>query len=162
MRPTIFMTLVAVSLLPATTFAQTAPQTAAIESAAPAPSAPTGNGGITRDQFIQRAKDRAAERAGARFDQAYPKCPATRGPARRGAARIPEPEGVQAIDGASWPGVRSAHPSAGSLLLLVRRHAAALACLVGKGSTQQGPAEPVPGGGRCRHECHEQDALCGR
>jgi hypothetical protein len=69
MRPAIFVALVAVSLLPATTFAQTAPQTAAIESAAPAPSAPTGNGGITRDQFIQRAKDRAAERAGARFDQ---------------------------------------------------------------------------------------------
>ena len=64
-----FVALVALSLLPATTFAQTAPQTAAIESAAPAPSAPTANGGITRDQFIQRAKDRAAERAGARFDQ---------------------------------------------------------------------------------------------
>ena len=63
------MAFVALSLLPATTFAQTAPQTAAIESAAPAPSAPTSNGGITRDQFIQRAKDRAAERAGARFDQ---------------------------------------------------------------------------------------------
>jgi hypothetical protein len=56
-------------MLPATTFAQTRPQTAAVESAAPAPSAPTGNGGITRDQYIQRAKDRAAERAGARFDQ---------------------------------------------------------------------------------------------
>ena len=62
------MAFVALSLLPATTFAQTAPQTAAIESAAPAPSL-TGSGGITRDQFIQRAKDRAAERAGARFDQ---------------------------------------------------------------------------------------------
>src|SRR5205823_5658416 len=69
MRSTIFMAFVALSLLPATTFAQTAPQTAAVESAAPAPSAPTGGGGITRDQFIQRAKDRAAERAGARFDQ---------------------------------------------------------------------------------------------
>jgi hypothetical protein len=69
MRSAIFVALIALSLLPATTFAQTAPQTAAIESAAPAPSAPTGNGGITRDQFIQRAKDRAAERAGARFDQ---------------------------------------------------------------------------------------------
>src|SRR5438270_11726496 len=69
MRSIIFVALVAVSLLPTTTFAQTAPQTAAIESAAPAPSAPTSNGGITRDQFIQRAKDRAAERAGVRFDQ---------------------------------------------------------------------------------------------
>jgi hypothetical protein len=69
MRSTIFVAVVALSLLPATTFAQTGPQTAAIESAAPAPSAPTGSGGITRDQFVQRAKDRAAERAGARFDQ---------------------------------------------------------------------------------------------
>src|SRR5436190_12094520 len=69
MRSAIFVTLVALSLLPAATFAQTAPQTAAIESATPAPSAPTSNGGITRDQFIHRAKDRAAERAGARFDQ---------------------------------------------------------------------------------------------
>ena len=69
MRSTIFMALIALSLLPATAFAQTGPQTAAVESAAPAPSASTGSGGITRDQYIQRAKDRAAERAGARFDQ---------------------------------------------------------------------------------------------
>ena len=69
MRSAIFVALVALSLLPATTFAQTAQQTAAVESAAPAPSAPTGGGGITRDQFIERAKDRAAQRAGARFDQ---------------------------------------------------------------------------------------------
>jgi hypothetical protein len=69
MRSTFFVALVALSLLPATGFAQTAPQTAAVESAAPAPSAPTGNGGITRDQFIERAKDRAAQRAGTRFDQ---------------------------------------------------------------------------------------------
>jgi len=69
MRSTIFVAFVALALLPTTTFAQTAPQTAAVESAARAPSAPTGNGGITRDQFIERAKDRAAQRAGARFDQ---------------------------------------------------------------------------------------------
>jgi hypothetical protein len=69
MRSAIFVAFIALSLLPATSFAETAPQTAAIESAAPASPAPTGNGGITRDQFIQRAKDRAAERAGARFDQ---------------------------------------------------------------------------------------------
>ena len=69
MRFTILVVLVALALLPAPSFAQTAPQTAAVESAASASPAPTGNGGITRDQFIQRAKDRAAERAGARFDQ---------------------------------------------------------------------------------------------
>jgi|SRR5580692_2642333 hypothetical protein len=69
MRSTIFVAAVALSLLPATIFAQTAPQTASVESAAPASPAPTGNGSITRDQYIQRARDRAAERAGARFDQ---------------------------------------------------------------------------------------------
>jgi hypothetical protein len=69
MRSTIFVALVALSLLPATSFAQTAPQTAAVESAAPAPAAATANGGITREQFIERAKDRAAQRAAARFDQ---------------------------------------------------------------------------------------------
>ena len=69
MRFSIFVALIALSPLPATSFAQTAPQTAAIESPAATASTPTGNGGITRDQFIQRAKDRAAERAGTRFDQ---------------------------------------------------------------------------------------------
>lgn len=69
MRFAILVALVALSPLPATSFAQTAPQTAAVESAAPAPPAPTGSGGITRDQFIERAKDRATQRAGARFDQ---------------------------------------------------------------------------------------------
>ena len=69
MRSAIFVALVGLSLLPAATFAQTGPQTAAVESAASASPAPTGNGGITRDQFIQRAKDRAAQRAAARFDQ---------------------------------------------------------------------------------------------
>jgi len=69
MRFTVFVVLVALLLLPATTFAQTAQQTAAVESAAPAPSAPTGSGGIPRDQFIERAKDRAAQRAGIRFDE---------------------------------------------------------------------------------------------
>ena len=69
MRSTLFVALVAASLLPATTFAQTAPQTAAVETAVPAPSTPTGSGGITRDQFTERAKDRAAQRAGTRFDQ---------------------------------------------------------------------------------------------
>jgi len=57
-------------LSPAAALAQaTPPQTAASESAAPAPAAPSAPGGITRDQFIQHAKDRAGERAAARFDQ---------------------------------------------------------------------------------------------
>ena len=69
MRSTIFVALIALFLLPATSFAQTAPQTAAIERPAPTASAPAASSGITRDQFIERAKDRAAQRAAARFDQ---------------------------------------------------------------------------------------------
>jgi hypothetical protein len=64
-----FMTL---SLLPAAAFAQANPQTAAIESAAPAvkpgPNA-ASTSGITREQYLQRAQERAGQRAGARFDQ---------------------------------------------------------------------------------------------
>jgi hypothetical protein len=69
MRSSAFITLLVLSLGPAATLAQTAPQIAAAESTAAAPPAATASGGITRDQFIQRAKDRAAQRAATRFDQ---------------------------------------------------------------------------------------------
>jgi hypothetical protein len=72
MRLTVIGALLSLSLLPATTLAQTAPQTAAVESSASAPAASpasSGTGGITRDQYLQRAQERAALRAGARFDQ---------------------------------------------------------------------------------------------
>jgi hypothetical protein len=69
MRSAVIVALVALSLAPAAALAQTAPQIAAAESTAAAPPAPTGSGGITRDQFIQGAKDRAGQRAATRFDQ---------------------------------------------------------------------------------------------
>jgi hypothetical protein len=69
MRSAVIVALVALSLAAAAALAQTAPQIAAAESTAAAPPAPTGSGGITRDQFIQRAKDRAGQRAATRFDQ---------------------------------------------------------------------------------------------
>jgi hypothetical protein len=69
MRSTAIAALLVLSLAPAATLAQTAPQIAAADSTAAAPPAPTGNGGITKDQFIQRAKERAAQRAATRFDQ---------------------------------------------------------------------------------------------
>ena len=65
--------LLALPLLPAAGFAQTAPQTAAVENSATA--TPPANGAssrparITREQYLQRAQERAAERAGARFDE---------------------------------------------------------------------------------------------
>ena len=57
MRSTLIVALFGLSLLPATAQAQSDPQTAA------------GGGGVTREQYLQRAQDRAAQRAGARFDQ---------------------------------------------------------------------------------------------
>jgi hypothetical protein len=79
MRLTIIVALVALSLLPATAYAQTNPQTAAAEGAssptptttAPAMTTPTpsGAGGITREQYLQHAQERAGQRAGAHFDQ---------------------------------------------------------------------------------------------
>jgi hypothetical protein len=62
----------ALLLLPAAALAQVGPQTAAVDtstSAAPSSAATASRGGITRDQFINRAQDRAAQRAAARFDQ---------------------------------------------------------------------------------------------
>jgi len=69
MRSSAFIVLAVLSLAPAAALAQTAPQIAAAESTAAAPPTPTASGGITRDQFIQRAKDRAAQRAATRFDE---------------------------------------------------------------------------------------------
>ena len=72
MRQSLLAGLMALSLLPAIALAQTNPQTAAIESAAPAtkpgPNA-ASTSGVTREQYLQRAQERAGQRAGARFDQ---------------------------------------------------------------------------------------------
>jgi hypothetical protein len=69
MRSTVIVTLLGLSLLPATTLAQTGPQTAAVESSTSPPLAPSATGGITREQYLQRVQERAGQRAGARFDQ---------------------------------------------------------------------------------------------
>src|SRR5690348_2536779 len=64
--------LLAFPLLPAPGFAQTAPQTAAVvenSAAAPPTAAPSRPTGITREQYLQRAQERAAQRAGVRFDE---------------------------------------------------------------------------------------------
>ena len=69
MRSTVIAALLGLSLLPATAIAQTNPQTAAIPSSASTSPPSASAGGITREQFIQRAQERAAQRARARFDQ---------------------------------------------------------------------------------------------
>jgi hypothetical protein len=72
MRSTIIGALLGLSLLSAAALAQTGPQTAAIETPAPAAATPSSgapsSAGITREQYLQRAQERAAQRAAARFD----------------------------------------------------------------------------------------------
>jgi hypothetical protein len=73
MRSTIIGALFGLSLLPAAALAQTGPQTAAVESTAPAAATPSAgaplSGSITREQYLQRAQQRAAQRAAAHFDE---------------------------------------------------------------------------------------------
>lgn len=72
MKSPLIALLVGLALLPATAFAQAAQQTAAVESPAPAASsasAATGARAITRQQYVDRAQERAGERAASRFDQ---------------------------------------------------------------------------------------------
>jgi hypothetical protein len=68
MRSTAVIALFALSLLPATAFAQANQQAAAPSGAAAASPASAQSGGFTREQYIQRAEDRAARRAAAQFD----------------------------------------------------------------------------------------------
>ena len=67
MRSTV-IALFALSLLPATAFAQTNQQAAAPPAATAASPAPARSGSLTREQYIQRAEERAARRAAAQFD----------------------------------------------------------------------------------------------
>jgi hypothetical protein len=65
----VVIALFALSLLPATALAQASQQAAAPPSATTASPAPSRAGSLTREQFIQRAEERAARRAGAQFDR---------------------------------------------------------------------------------------------
>lgn len=78
MRSTIIAALFVLPLLPATAAAQAGAQSPAPESAASAapqspaaknPTAPSPGGSLARDQYIERAKELAGQRAAAHFDQ---------------------------------------------------------------------------------------------
>jgi hypothetical protein len=69
MRSTTALALFALSLLPATALAQTGQQAAAQSTASTASPAPSRTGGLTREQYIHRAEERAAGRAAAQFDR---------------------------------------------------------------------------------------------
>jgi phage terminase small subunit len=69
MRSATIFAVFALSLLPATAFAQAPQQAAAETSSTSAASAPSSSGSLTREQFIERAEQRAARRAAAQFDR---------------------------------------------------------------------------------------------
>jgi hypothetical protein len=69
MRSIVIPALFALSLLPVTALGQGSPQIAAVETAASASPSNPDAGGITREQYIHRAQDRAGDRAAARFDR---------------------------------------------------------------------------------------------
>ena len=66
MRPIVLVALLVLCLPPAA-FAQTSPPPAS--TASPGAPAKPAAGGVTRDQYVEHAKDRAGQRAAARFDQ---------------------------------------------------------------------------------------------
>jgi hypothetical protein len=66
MRTAVVSALFALSLFPLAALAQTSPQPAAPNNSAAVE--PQRSAGITKEQFIQRAQDRAARRAAAQFD----------------------------------------------------------------------------------------------
>src|ERR1700755_2250343 len=72
MKPFPIALLFGLSLLPSAAFAQGAQQTAAVETAAPAaaPARPAAEPhGISRQQYVDRAQERAGQRAASHFDQ---------------------------------------------------------------------------------------------
>jgi hypothetical protein len=69
MRSTAVFAVFALSLLPVTALAQAPQQAAAQPGSTSASPAPSPSNGLTREQFIQRAEQRAARRAAAQFDR---------------------------------------------------------------------------------------------
>ena len=69
MRYTAVFALFALSLLPVTAFAQANQQAAAPPSSTAASLVSPSSGSLTKEQYIQRAEQRAARRAAAQFDR---------------------------------------------------------------------------------------------
>jgi hypothetical protein len=90
MRSTTAFALFALSLLPATALAQTGQQAAAQPTASAASPAPSRAGGLTREQYIHRAEERAA----AQFDRMDTNHDGVVDPAERRAWRSQHPRGA--------------------------------------------------------------------
>src|SRR5207237_7895097 len=91
--------LFALSLLPAAALAQAGQQVVGQQAAAqPSPTAASparsGSGGLTREQYIHRAEERAAGRAAAQFDRMDANHDGVVDPAERRAWRSQHPRGA--------------------------------------------------------------------
>ena len=94
MRSTAVLALFALSLLPATALAQAPQQAAAQPSSTSARPAPSSSGALTKEQYIQRAEQRAARRAAAQFDRMDADHDGVLDPAERRAWRSQHPRGA--------------------------------------------------------------------
>ena len=96
MRRTAVFALFGLSLLPATALAQANQQAAAAPSSTAASPASSSSGALTREQYIQRAEQRAARRAAAQFDRMDADHDGVLDPAERRAWRSQHPRGAGA------------------------------------------------------------------
>jgi hypothetical protein len=94
MRSTAIFALFALSLLPATALAQASQQAAAQPSPTSVGSPPSSSVGLTKEQYIQRAEQRAARRAAAQFDRMDADHNGVLDPAERRAWRSQHPRGI--------------------------------------------------------------------
>ena len=95
MRSTAVFALLALSLLPVTALAQASQQAAAPPIWTSASPAPSSSGGLTREQYIQRAEQRAARRAAAQFDRMDTDHDGVLEPSERRAWRSQHPRGAE-------------------------------------------------------------------
>jgi phage terminase small subunit len=95
MRSTAVFALLALSLLPANALAQAHQQAAAPPNSASASPAPSSSGSLTREQYIQRAEQRAARRAAAQFERMDADHDGVLEPAERRAWRSQHPRGAR-------------------------------------------------------------------
>ena len=94
MRRTVVFALFGLSLLPATAVAQADQQAAAPPNSTAVSPAPSSSGALTREQYIQRAEQRAARRAAAQFDRMDADHDGVLEPSERRAWRSQHPRGA--------------------------------------------------------------------
>jgi len=94
MRRTVVFALFGLSLLPATALAQADQQAAAPPSLTAVSPATSSSGAMTREQYIQRAEQRAARRAAAQFDRMDADHDGVLEPSERRAWRSQHPRGA--------------------------------------------------------------------